>query len=193
MVDGKGKEAAEIEARIAANEAKLADRRTTEIAFKTFVDETAAWVENFDPWAQMATADIERLKATLARAEKEFREFVRYIAPTRIEDLEANTLRAMITGPDRAYTALPEKVRNLVNRNYLLPPNVWHQMFGWGLEIQDDSRAMREEGNIMLLQITYDDLMHWSFGDNGVYQFWISPAELARQNWSAVKTTFECH
>jgi hypothetical protein len=193
MVDGKAKEAAEIEARIAANEAKLADRRTTEIAFKTFVDETAAWVENFDPWAQMATADIERLKATLARAGKEFREFVRYIAPTRIEDLEASTLRAMITGPDRAYAALPEKVRNLVNRDYLLPPNVWHQMFGWGLEIQDDSRAMREEGNIMLLQITYDDLMHWSFGDNGVYQFWISPEELARQNWSAVKMTFECH
>jgi hypothetical protein len=193
MLDGKGKEVAEIEARIAANEAKLADRRTAEIAFKTFVDETAAWVENRDPWAQMATADIARLNATLARAEKEFREFVRYIAPTRIEDLEANTLRAMITGPDRAYAALPEKVRDLVNRDYLLPPNVWHQMFGWGVEIQDDSRAMREEGNIMLLQITYDDLMHWSFGDNGVYQFWISPAELARQNWSAVKTTFECH
>ena len=39
----------------------------------------------------------------------------------------------MITGPDRAYAALPEKVRNLVNRDYLLPPNVWHQMFGWGM------------------------------------------------------------
>jgi hypothetical protein len=26
-----------------------------EIAFKTFVDETAAWVESSDPWAQMAT------------------------------------------------------------------------------------------------------------------------------------------
>jgi hypothetical protein len=68
MVDGKGKEAAEIEARIAANEAKLADRRTAEIAFKTFVYETAAWVKSRDPWAQMTTADIEHLKAKLARA-----------------------------------------------------------------------------------------------------------------------------
>jgi uncharacterized protein YwqG len=66
-------------------------------------------------------------------------------------------------------------------------------MFGWGVEIQDDSRAMREQGNIMLLQLTYDDLMHWSFGDNGVYQFWIAPEDLIRQNWSAVKMTFECH
>jgi hypothetical protein len=193
MVDGKGKGAAEIEARIAANEAKLAERRTAEIAFKTFVDETTAWVESRDPWALMATADIERLKAKLARAEKEFRDFVRYIVPTRIEDLETRTLRAMITGPDRAYAALPEKVRNLANRDYLLPPGVWHQMFGWGVEIQDDSRAMREQGNIMLLQLTYDDLMHWSFGDNGVYQFWIAPEDLIRQNWSAVKMTFECH
>jgi hypothetical protein len=153
MVDGKGKEAAEIEARIAANEAKLAERRPAEIAFKTFVDETTAWVESCDPWAQMATADIERLNAKLARAEKEFRDFVRYIVPTRIEDLETRTLRAMIAGPDRAYAALP---RNLVNRDYLLPANVWHQMFGWGVEIQGDSCAMREQGNIMLLQLTYD-------------------------------------
>jgi Domain of unknown function (DUF1963) len=193
MVDGKGKEAAEIEARIAANEAKLAERRTAEIAFKTFVDEAAAWVESCDPWAQMATADIERLNAKLARAEKEFRDFVRYIVPTRIEDLETRTLRAMIAGPDRAYAALPEKVRNLVNRDYLLPANVWHQMFGWGVEIQGDSCAMREQGNIMLLQLTYDDLMHWSFGDNGVYQFWIAPEDLIRQNWSAAKMTIECH
>jgi hypothetical protein len=91
----------------------------------------------------MATADIERLNAKLARAEKEFRDFVRYIVPTRIEDLETRTLRAMIAGPDRAYAALPEKVRNLVNRDYLLPVNVWHQMFGWGVEIQGDSCAMR--------------------------------------------------
>jgi hypothetical protein len=36
---------------------------------------------------------------------------------------------------------------------------------------------MREEGYIMLLQLTCDDLMQWSFGDNGDYQFWISPAD----------------
>ena len=66
-------------------------------------------------------------------------------------------------------------------------------MFGRGIEIQGDSCAMREEGYIMLLQLTHDDLMHWSFGDNGVYQFWILPADLAKRNWAAAKMTFECH
>ena len=66
-------------------------------------------------------------------------------------------------------------------------------MFGRGVEIQGNSSAMGEEGYIMLLQLTHDDLMHWGFGDNGVYQFWISPADLAKHNWAAVKMTFECH
>jgi hypothetical protein len=43
----------------------------------------------------------------------------------------------------------------------------------------------------MLLQLTHDDLMHWSFGDNGVYQFWISPADLKKRNWEAARMTFD--
>ena len=46
-------------------------------------------------------SDMERLKAGLKHAQKEFGDFVRYIAPSRIEDLEASTLRAMLTGEDR--------------------------------------------------------------------------------------------
>jgi len=84
----------------------------------------------------------------------------------------------MASADARGYAALPEPVRTLINRN-CLPTGRWHQMFGRGIEIQGDSCAMREEGYIMLLQLTYDDLMQWSFGDNGVYQFWISPADLA--------------
>jgi hypothetical protein len=26
---------------------------------------------------------------------------------------------------------------------------------------------MFDEGNILLLQLVFDDMMHWSFGDNG--------------------------
>lgn len=193
LVDGKGHEIAEIEARIASNEAKLAERRPAEVAFKNFVDEMSTRVAVRDPWQQMAQADIEWLKTALRHAQKEFGDFVRYIAPARIEDVEASTLRAMLTGEERAYASLPEGVQGLVNRAYLLPPNVWHQMFGRGLEIQGTSSAMREDGNIMLLQLTYDDLMAWSFGDNGAYQFWIAPRDLTDRNWSAAKLTFECH
>jgi hypothetical protein len=58
-------------------------------------------------------------------------------------------------------------------------------MFGRGIEIQNDSCAMRERVYIMLLQLTHDDLMHWSFGDTGVYQFWISPADLDQHRRSS--------
>ena len=52
---------------------------------------------------------------------------------------------------------------------------------------------MREESYIMLLQLTHDDMMHWRFGDNGIYQFWISTADLAERKWGSAKMTFECH
>ena len=53
-------------------------------------------MEGRDPWARMATADVERLKAGLARARKEFDDFVRYNGRTRIEDLEIDTLRRIV-------------------------------------------------------------------------------------------------
>ncbi len=193
LVNSRAQEVGVVEARIAANEARLAGRLPAENAFSAFAAETAAWVAGRDPWTEMTAADVTCLKDALARADEEFGDFARFIVPARLPDLESSTLRAMATGPDRAYAALPEEVRDLINRDYLLPPELWHQMFGWGVEIQGDSCAMREEGNIMLLQLTYDDLMGWSFGDNGVYQFWIGPDDLLSRNWSAVKMTVECH
>lgn len=64
-------------------------------------------------------------------------------------------------------------------------------MFGRGVDIQGvvDERA----ADYLLLQLVYDDLMEWKFGDMGAYQFWISPAALQQQRWSAVELTFEAH
>src|SRR5215210_1553757 len=141
----------------------------------------------------MEPADVEQLEAQMKRAREEFRDFAAYNVPNRREELETLTLITMASADARGYAALPEPVRTLINRDYLLPIGGWHQMFGRGVEIQGDSSAMREEGYVMLLQLTHDDLMHWSFGDNGVYQFWISPADLAQRNWAAARMTFECH
>jgi hypothetical protein len=99
----------------------------------------------------------------------------------------------MASADARDYAALPEAVRTLINPDYLLPVGGWHQMLGRGIDIQGGSSAMREKGYVMLLQLTHDDLMHWGFGDNGVYQFWISPADLAERNWAGAKLMFECH
>lgn len=193
MVDGKGKERSELEARIASNEAKLAEQRSLETAFQQFVRETSAWAGGRTPWSFMTPAEIEQLNARLKRAADDFKVFSQFHARTRIEYLETDTLRTLATADSRGYATLPEQVRTLINRDYLLPPGRWHQMFGWGEEIQGNSSAMREEGYIMLLQLTHDDMMYWDFGDNGVYQFWISPDDLAQRNWNAVKMTFECH
>jgi Domain of unknown function (DUF1963) len=141
----------------------------------------------------MQPADVAQLDARMKRAQEEFHDFAYSHAPPRRAYLETTTLVTMASADNRGYAALPEPVRTLINRDYLLPAERWHQMFGRGVEIQGNSCAMREEGYIMLLQLTHDDLMHWSFGDCGVYQFWIAPEDLTCRNWSAVKMTVECH
>ena len=141
----------------------------------------------------MTAADFEQFNARGKRAAEEFRKFSYMHVLTWVGYLEDATLRALATADNRGYATLPEEVRALINREYLLPPGGWHQMFGWGEEIQGDSSAKREEGYIMILQLTHDDMMFWDFGDNGIYQFWIAPDDLTRQNWSAAKMTFECH
>jgi Domain of unknown function (DUF1963) len=181
-----------LEADIAKAEAKLAELRSLEPVFRTFVQETSDWTKARDPWSPMRPADIEQLDGQMKRVREEFKDFDAYV-PHRREELETSTLLAMASADERGYAALPEPVRTLINLNYLLPSGGWHQMFGRGIEIQGNSCAMREEGYIMLLQLTYDDLMHWSFGDNGCYQFWISPADLAQRNWAGAKMTLECH
>jgi len=173
--------------------APAAELNRLEPAFQKFVQETFAWAQGHDPWSFMTPAEIAKLNGRLKRAAEEFPDVTPY-AQTRLDHLEQVTLRTLASADNRAYTTLPQEVRELINREYLLPPGgPWHQMFGRGVEIQGDSAAKREEGYIMLLQLAYDDMMFWDFGDNGAYQFWISPKDLAQRNWSATEMTFECH
>ena len=64
-------------------------------------------------------------------------------------------------------------------------------MFGLGTDVQ--GAVWEHENDYLLLQLNYDDLMHWSFGDNGVYHFWITPEDLQKRNWSKALMTVECH
>ena len=97
----------------------------------------------------------------------------------------------MATAPDEAYRTIPEGLRRAINEHYLNSPDPCHQMFGEGVDIQGNAAA-DNEGNHMLLQLMYDDMMRWIFGDMGAYQFWISPEDLAARNWAGVAVTFEC-
>jgi hypothetical protein len=193
MTGPKSPDVTTLEAEIAKAEAEIAQLARLEVTFTQFVEEVSDWTKGRDPWSLMPPADRDQLDSMMKRAREEFRAFTASYVPHRHVDLETSTLVTMASADARGYAALPAPVRQVINRDYLLPVGGWHQMFGRGIEIQNESSAMREQGHILLLQLTHDDLMHWGFGDNGVYQFWISPADLAHRNWAAATLTFECH
>ena len=190
-LQGASKEAPGIEARIAANQAELAKLGDQEREFRRFVEEAGEWTKGRDPWELMPPADTEKLSQLMHRAEDEFRPFTGVYASRYLAVPETTTLLTLASADEQAYATLPERARDFINQNCLLPPNVWHQMFGYPLNIQGaaDDNADKH----LLLQLTYDDLMFWNFGDNGVYQFWMSPDDLEKRNWAAVSMTFECH
>jgi hypothetical protein len=176
---------------LARAEARLAELAQRTLPFERFVQEVSDWVAGKDPRRLMARPDIERLIATYKRGSTEFKDF-RLGIPSGFDGLETAALLAVATGDDETYATLPKPVQTLINDEYLLPTGNWHQMFGKGVEIQGNAAA-ENEGNVMLLQLIYDDMIGWRFGDMGAYQFWISPEDLQRRNWGAVRLTFECH
>jgi hypothetical protein len=177
---------------LAKAEARVAERERLLPAIQAFVQEVSDWVADKKPWQPMTRADIERLEATYKRGVTEFDRFGRYVMPGGLNGVETATLLALMTTADeKAHAVLPDAVRALINEKYLLPTGNWHQMFGRGVDIQGNA-AVENEGNLMLLQLVYDDMIDWRFGDMGAFQFWIPPEDLRRRNWGAVRVTFEC-
>lgn len=69
-----------------------------------------------------------------------------------------------------------------------------HQMLGVGRSVQTAADEMGgEEGYILLLQLSPDDPLGWSFGDHGVLQYWIHPADLAARRFENSILTIESH
>lgn len=172
--------------------AALAELEAQVSAFRRLAKEVSALTRGREPWSPMPAAETALLVEKLERMQKDCREIASSYH-VRYEDFEGTTLVALASADDAAYATLPEHARALINREYLLPIDIPHQMFGFPVFIQGDACAQAEEGKHLLLQLGFDDLMFWSFGDNGDYQFWISPEDLARRNWDAVTMTFECH
>jgi hypothetical protein len=169
-------------------ETQLAEIEQRAAEFARFARDVASWVPATDPWEPMSPEAVETLRSTFERGKKEFPQFHR---PHSFDDLETEMLVALATADDRAYATMPDAIRHLINTRYLLPSSGWHQMFGRGVDIQGNA-AIDNEGNVMLLQLVYDDMVQWQFGDMGAFQFWIPPSDLDEGNWSAVRVTFEC-
>jgi hypothetical protein len=191
LAGGKGADVQKAREEVVRLEAYVAELERPAAEFERFAREVADWARGAGQWQPMPPEAVARLKETFERGRTTFGEFTRYFTPHSLDGLETETLLALATADDYAYATMPEAVRDLINRRYLLPTGGWHQMFGRGVSIQGNAEV-ENEGNVMLLQLLYDDMMHWAFGDMGAFQFWIPLDDLARGNWAAVRLTFEC-
>lgn len=161
--------------------------------FASLVDESLAFAAGRRPTDSMPEADWQTLQGLFSRARGEFEDFARYALPFDLKDIETQSLIYMLTADDAAYRSIPEPVREFVNSQCALPSSgAWHQMFGIGEDIQGCA-IWENADKHLLLQLVYDELMHWRFGDVGAFQFWISPEDVKRRNWAAATITFECH
>ncbi|MCT2398836.1 DUF1963 domain-containing protein [Novosphingobium mangrovi (ex Huang et al. 2023)] len=143
-----------------------------------------------DPWQPLTREEGEVIADLLTELHAGYGDLVRHHVPRSASDLATLSLRTMITSAPDALTAIPEDELARINRDYRLPTRHQHQMFGLGGRQQsarDDHR-----GDILLLQLGYDDMMEWRWGEMGLFQFWISPEDAANRNWEAVQLTFEC-
>lgn len=160
-------------------------------ALPAFSAEIERFCAGRDPWARLDAADFAAFEALMKRGRKDLPDILRYSTVRDPEDLAVETMKAMFTGPPEAFAALPGEIRELINRSYRQPTDTWHQMFGPGVNIQDAAEAYSDHH--LLLQLMYDDMVAWRFGDMGVAQFWIRPEDLAARRWDKVVLTYECH
>lgn len=170
------------------------DLRKVEQGLATVVsmrEEVLAWIREHEEWDLMTEAEFEKLKQFAAQLKGDSRDWIRN-PRIRLEDLEQQTLLELATAEDSAYRKAPEELRNLWNEQYRLPPGPWHQIFGEPIDIQG-TPGEEAETNYLLLRLSYDDFLHWGFGDNGAYHFFISPTDLAARQWHKARMVFECH
>ena len=133
------------------------------------------FVAGREEWAEMTVEDIAVLKAFMREARDDYSDLTTYHIPIKLDDVRDLCIRRMITGNEQALAALPNPMLAFLNENYRLTSQSPHQMFGLAGVKQDNLYAHLED--LLLLQLSYDDMNEWRFGDMGLWHFWISPAD----------------
>lgn len=187
------KERANSESWLATGRKTVAGANAQAAAVGAYVAEIQGAALSSDPWALVSPQDAGRLDALFDPArDKPFVDFSRYLLPRSWRDYATDALKLMAAGSDDAWLRLPEALRRAINTQYRLPAGGAHLMFAVGADIQGNEMFGRPDMR-MVLQLTYDDMMYWSFGDNGVYQFWMPANALNTADVSKAVVTFECH
>lgn len=178
---------------LATGRKAIAEADAQEIAVDAYASKVAEIVKVSDPSQLISADDAARLDELFEEAHsRDFKSFSRYILPNDWREYATDAIMLMASGPEEGYARLPEVWRDIVNSRYRLPIDHPHLMFGIGANIQGNE--MFEDSEMrMLLQLGFDDMMYWPFGDNGAYQFWMSKAALEQGDVSSAKVTFEAH
>lgn len=193
---GQLHEALESSARLGTQSEELAHEQASLAAIeaqRAGLPDVIAALDQFaadrDPWQALTIEETGVVEDLLAELHASYGEIVRDHVPRSPGELATLSMRAMVTGAPDALAALPEDQLARINRDYRLPMTHRHQMFGPPARQHSAPDAPR--GDILLLQLAYDDMMEWRWSDMGLFQFRISPEDAAAGNWDAVRLTFE--
>ncbi len=155
------------------------------------------WASRGNRWAMLTEVEQAEIAPLLARWTDYGALGQLHLDATRqvhrsMGDAANETLGIMAVAPDAVFADLPEAVRVAVDGPYRQPTHgLRHQMFGPPTSIQTAAEDFSD--HYLLLQINTDDLQGFSWGDMGILQFWIRPADLVAGNWSAANFSRECH
>lgn len=165
-------------AMVVAELEELEDQRAALPAMAEALDQ---FVADRDPWAALEADELAIAGEILAEVHEGYGELVRYHVPGTLADLATISLRAMVSGPPDVFAAMPQDVLARINRDYRLTPvERQHRMFGPG----------DAPGEVLLLQLAYDDMMEWCWGETGAWRFTIPEEDAAAGNWSAARLSF---
>ncbi len=178
---------------IASGQAIIARADANQPAVADYVSRVKAFMPDIDPWRMISPNDAARLDTVFDEARsKAFEDFSRFLLPRSWRDYATDAIKIMAAGPDEAFSKLPPALRTALHQHYRLPSGAAHLMFGLGSNLQGNEKFEHADQRLVL-QLTHDDLLYWSFGDNGVYQFWMSTQDLAAGDFTKADVTFECH
>jgi hypothetical protein len=136
-----------------------------------------------DPWEPLTTEERDLVVEILDEIHRRHGRLVRHTLPQSLEPLQALCVRAMISGSEEAFAALPDHIRARIAGGHRVPASIRHQMFTprGALDGRDDE--------LLLLQLAPDDLMEWR--QEGAWRFRISRQDAALGNWDGARLTRE--
>lgn len=176
----------EAEEDLAALEGELAQLEVQRASLPEMIAALESFMDGREPWEPMSEDELDVLRDLLPEAHERYGELIHDHVPGSLGQLASLCQRTMVTGAPDALAAMPEDALWRINREYRLPPDGRHQMLG--PQAGSDNASGRD---LMLLQLAWDDMMEWRWGQQGVFRFWISAADAAEENWDAVRVTFE--